>query len=81
MINSFDIFDTLIAREVKNPKDIFIIMENVLKIENFANNRIKSTYKWISLLQNCNIEFNFKLWQCVGIPMQLFNFEHTGWPL
>ena len=42
MINSFDIFDTLIAREVKNPIDIFIIMENVLKIENFANNRIKS---------------------------------------
>lgn len=42
MVNSFDIFDTLIARECKNPKDIFFIMENILNLKNFANNRVKS---------------------------------------
>ena len=43
---SFDLFDTLIKRDVKNPKDVFKIVEilfnerNQNKISNFYNNRI-----------------------------------------
>lgn len=37
---SFDIFDTLLFRPVSNPTDIFRLLENKLKIQNFYNMRI-----------------------------------------
>lgn len=39
-VNSFDIFDTLLARNVKHPTDIFRIIEEKYKIHNFYKNRI-----------------------------------------
>lgn len=41
-VNSFDIFDTLLARKVKIPTDIFKIIEKKYGIPEFYNNRIKA---------------------------------------
>jgi len=41
-INTFDVFDTLIARRCVTPTNIFVIMEERLGIPNFANIRIQS---------------------------------------
>jgi hypothetical protein len=41
-VNSFDIFDTLITRKVKNPTDIFKIMESKCQIPDFCKIRIKA---------------------------------------
>jgi len=41
-VDSFDIFDTLIARTVINPIDIFTIIENKINFKNFANLRIEA---------------------------------------
>lgn len=41
-VNSFDIFDTLLARKVKAPTDIFKIIEEKYNIPNFYTNRIKA---------------------------------------
>ena len=40
--NSFDIFDTIIARQCKNPSDIFDIIENEYPYKNFKNIRLES---------------------------------------
>ena len=40
--NSFDIFDTIIARQCKDPRDIFDIVENNFPYKNFKNIRIES---------------------------------------
>lgn len=39
---SFDIFDTIIARQCKNPSDIFDIIENEYPYKNFKNIRLES---------------------------------------
>ena len=39
---SFDIFDTLVKRDVPNPTDVFSIIENELGIEGFKDLRIKA---------------------------------------
>ena len=39
---SFDIFDTLIKRNVKNPTDLFTIIEIKYQIKDFKNKRIKA---------------------------------------
>jgi hypothetical protein len=39
-VNSYDIYDTIIARKVKNPTDIFDIIEKKSNIPNFKKNRI-----------------------------------------
>lgn len=39
---SFDIFDTLIKRNIKNPTDIFTIIENKYKVKDFKNKRINA---------------------------------------
>lgn len=41
-IISFDIFDTLVLRNVQNPTDVFRIMGCILKIEKFCQLRIKA---------------------------------------
>lgn len=41
-INSFDIFDTLLARTVENPTDIFDIIEKQFPYNNFKNLRLQS---------------------------------------
>lgn len=41
---SFDIFDTLIKRDVPNPMDIFQIVENISGEKNFKNKRIAAEY-------------------------------------
>ena len=42
---SFDIFDTLIKRNVEKPEDIFKIVEKKLQIENFYEKRIDAQKK------------------------------------
>lgn len=42
VVNSFDIFDTLIARTVENPTDIFDIIEKTYPYPNFKNLRIEA---------------------------------------
>ncbi len=39
-VNSFDVFDTLIARSVKHPQDIFTIIERTFPQPNFRKQRI-----------------------------------------
>jgi hypothetical protein len=41
---SFDVFDTLLKRNVRSPKDVFYYMESFLagKYEDFAENRMKA---------------------------------------
>ena len=39
---SFDIFDTLIKRDIRRPTDIFKIIERETKIENFENKRVRA---------------------------------------
>ena len=41
-VNSFDIFDTLIARTVLQPNDLFNIIEKNINFENFAKLRIQA---------------------------------------
>jgi hypothetical protein len=41
-VQSFDIYDTIIARNVENPSDIFGIVEKKSNIVNFKQNRIKA---------------------------------------
>ncbi|KRL56462.1 hypothetical protein FD35_GL002098 [Furfurilactobacillus rossiae DSM 15814] len=41
-IVSFDIFDTLIKRDISNPTDVFKLLERRNGIEDFANRRIKA---------------------------------------
>jgi hypothetical protein len=42
VVNSFDIFDTLLARRVKVPTDIFKIIETKYNIPNYYMNRIRA---------------------------------------
>lgn len=42
---SFDVFDTLIKRDVPNPADVFNLMEQKVCIENFAVKRIEAEIK------------------------------------
>lgn len=70
-INSFDIFDTLLARKVKNPTDIFDIVEKTYPYSNFKSLRIEaqnrsnhtmdSIYHNFALLTNENDETIKKL--------------------
>lgn len=41
-IISFDIFDTLVKRDLPDPTDVFVLMEHELGIEGFAKNRISA---------------------------------------
>lgn len=41
-VNSFDIFDTIISRQCKNPSDIFDIIENEYPYKNFKELRIQA---------------------------------------
>ncbi|GEQ20927.1 hypothetical protein CBU02nite_14330 [Clostridium butyricum] len=50
-IISFDIFDTLIFRIFNEPEDVFKLMENILRIDDFKNMRIKSQQMASSILE------------------------------
>lgn len=39
---SFDIFDTLLLRKISNPRDLFIMLGNELKIVSFSNIRVEA---------------------------------------
>ena len=41
-IISFDIFDTMLLRDVPNPQDIFTVIEQKYKIKNFKKRRINA---------------------------------------
>ena len=58
-INSFDIFDTLLARTTKNPTDIFEIIEKKYNIKNFKNNRILSEQESNGTFDN--IYYHYKI--------------------
>jgi hypothetical protein len=70
-VNSFDIFDTLLARTVKIPTDIFDIIENTMPYENFkkirlqaqqlSDNTINSIYNEFKKLTNENDETIVKI--------------------
>ena len=42
---SFDVFDTLIKRDLANPKDLFTIIEKKYKINNFYYKRVEAEKK------------------------------------
>jgi hypothetical protein len=56
-INSFDIFDTLLARTVKEPTDIFKIIENKLGYSNFKNIRIQAQSQSDNTIDNIYDQF------------------------
>lgn len=58
-VNSFDIFDTLLARNVKTPTDIFNIIETKFPYPNFKDIRLKA--QSISNNTSENIYYHFKL--------------------
>ena len=58
-VNSFDIFDTLLARTVENPTDIFDIVEKTYSYPNFKNIRIQSQNQSNHTIES--IYHNFKL--------------------
>ena len=58
-VNSFDIFDTLLARTVKNPTDIFDIIEKSFPYNNFKNLRLQSQNNSNQTMEN--IYYHFKL--------------------
>lgn len=58
-INSFDIFDTLLARKVENPTDIFDIIEKSYPYDNFKAIRIESQKRSNHTMDS--IYHNFKL--------------------
>ena len=72
-VNSFDIFDTLLARSVQNPTDIFDIIEHSYPYMNFkkirlsaqsnSNNTMDGIYNQFKLLTNENDETINKLRQ------------------
>ena len=58
-VNSFDIFDTLLARSVENPTDIFDLVEKKYPYPNFKNIRIESQNKSNHTIES--IYHNFKI--------------------
>lgn len=58
-VNSFDIFDTLLARTVRDPTDIFDIIEKTLNYDNFKTLRL--TAQWNSDQTMDSIYQQFKL--------------------
>ena len=58
-VNSFDIFDTLIARTVQNPTDIFDIIEATYPYKNYKMLRIQAQNNSNHTIEN--IYHNFQL--------------------
>jgi hypothetical protein len=56
-IHSFDIFDTLLARTVKNPIDIFYIIEKKYPYNNFLKIRIESQKKSNGTMDDIYVQF------------------------
>ena len=56
-INSFDIFDTILARKVLNPCDIFSIIEVSFPFPNFRNYRCNAQYHSNSTFDDIYIKF------------------------
>ncbi len=61
LINSFDLWDTLITRNLPFPKDVFTIIENHYGIENFAKKRIKAENFLYESVPNPSIDDIYKL--------------------
>lgn len=55
-INSFDIFDTLIARFCIDPDEIFLQVEQTTGFENFASHRKKAEHYLLRNAENYNLE-------------------------
>lgn len=70
---SFDIFDTLINRNVKNPKDIFDIVElkynagNLLPIRDFRKKRLEARDASIEKYANNTVTIN-EIYSCLDYP-------------
>jgi predicted HAD superfamily hydrolase len=56
-VSSFDIFDTLLARTVENPIDIFSIIEKKFPYNNFKNIRIHAQYQSTNTIDSIYNEF------------------------
>ena len=56
-VNSFDIFDTLLARTVKNPTDIFDIIEKKFPYNNFKNIRLQAQRQSTNTIDSIYNEF------------------------
>lgn len=74
-INSFDIFDTLIARTVKNPTDIFNIVERRFPYSNFKNIRLISQDKSNHTIENIYLQFKLLTNETDEIINKLREFE------
>ena len=74
-VNSFDVFDTLIARNVKHPTDIFDIIEKTYPYPNFKKYRIMSEKKRGLTLNTIYDEFKKKCHVSRDIVELLQEFE------
>lgn len=77
-IISFDVFDTLILRKVSNPEDIFRIMEDKLKIPDFAKKRVD-----IQIKASLKVErkFNYphadidEIYECISEELNITDIQ------
>lgn len=74
-VQSFDIFDTLFARTVKNPTDIFYIIEKKFPYPNFKELRIKSQSQSNHTIENIYHHFKLLTNETDEMIRQLRNFE------
>ena len=74
-INSFDIFDTLLARTVKQPTDIFNIIEEKFPYSNFKALRIRAQSNSNHTMDDIYNQFKIITNESDDIISQLRNFE------
>jgi len=74
-VNSYDIFDTLIARKVQKPNDIFDIIEKKYPYHNFKNLRIEAQNNSNHTIENIYIKFQLLTNESDDIINNLRDFE------
>jgi hypothetical protein len=74
-VNSFDIFDTLLARTVKNPTDIFDIIEQKFPYDNFKNLRTQAQNDSNHTMDDIYYRFRLLSGETVEIINKLRDFE------
>ena len=65
-VQSFDVFDTLLARKVKNPTDIFAIIEATFPFPNFKEYRCKA--------ESCSLNMTYEQFESMfQVPTEICN--------
>jgi len=74
-VNSFDIFDTLLARNVKDPTDIFLIVELTYPYPNFKNLRLTAQNNSNHLMDDIYNQFQTITGETNEVIQSLREFE------